>query len=326
MRTSTRTIATLTVIVTVITIAITVGAAKARPALDPAQYTRQTLTHGGVERAYYVHMPKGHTPTRPLPVLILLHGGGGSATQALTSYPLLPLSDREGFVLVAPNGTGPLPAEKMLTFNSGFGFGWAYNHHVDDTGFIRALITELAKTQSIDRRRVYLTGMSNGAVLCHYAAGANADLIAGIAPVVGSAGGSVSDRTPLTWPARPARPLDVIMFNGALDQHIPLEGGWQKKHAERAPRFIASAQQTANFWIEANGCNPTPKVEEMPAQQATRYTWSGGREGTRVVLYVLHNQGHAWPGGKGARIVADTPSPLLDTGQVMWDFFKSRTL
>lgn len=322
MKPSARTLATL---VTVVALAVTVGVAKARPALDPAQYTRHTLSHGGVERAYYVHVPSGHPASHPLPVLILLHGGGGSAAQALTDYPLLPISDREGFLLVAPNGSGPLPAEKLLTFNSGFGFGYAHNHHVDDTGFIRALITELARTYHIDRRRVYLTGMSNGAVLCHYAAGANADLIAGIAPVVGTAGGSDSDRTPLTWPARPTRALDVILFNGALDQHIPLEGGWQKKHADRTPHFIASAQQTARFWVEANGCPPTPKVEEMPRQQATRYTWSGGRDGTRVVLYVLHNQGHAWPGGRGARIVVDTPSPLLDAGQVMWDFFKART-
>lgn len=297
----------------------------ARSSLDPTQYTRHTLMHGGVERSYYMHVPPASSAQRPLPLLILLHGGGGSAAQALADYPLLPVADRAGFVLVAPNGTGPLAFERLLTWNCGFGFGTAQRRNVDDTGFIRALITHLTQSTHVDPRRVYLTGLSNGAIMCHFAAGANADLVAGIAPVVGTAGGRERDSGSLTWPQKPSRAVDVILFNGALDAHVPLEGGWQRKHADRAPRFLASAQETARFWVEANGCAPAPQITPLPAQQATRYTWSGGRDGTRVVLYVLHNQGHAWPGGRGARVVADVPSPLLDAAEVMWAFFTSRT-
>lgn len=295
-----------------------------RPSLDPRIYTRKTMEYGGRERSYYLHLPPATRSGRPLPVLLLLHGGGGSAAQALTDYPLLPLADRAGFALVAPDGTGPLPTERLHTWNVSFGFGYAQRNRVDDNGFIRALLLQLGQAHAIDPRRVYLTGLSNGAILCHFAGAANADLIAGIAPVVGTAAGRESGDSTLTWPVKPTRPLDVILFNGALDEHVPLEGGWQKKHADRSPRFVASAQESAGFWVESNGCAPTPKIDELPAQQATRYTWRGGRDGTRVVLYVLHNQGHAWPGGRAARAVADVPSPLLNAGEVLWTFFSSR--
>lgn len=88
------------------------------PTLDPKCYARATLQHGGLERSYYVHLPPAARGGKPLPLLILLHGGGGSAAQALTDYPLLPIADRESFVLVAPSGTGPLPGEVLRTFFS----------------------------------------------------------------------------------------------------------------------------------------------------------------------------------------------------------------
>jgi poly(3-hydroxybutyrate) depolymerase len=112
------------------------------------------------------------------------------------------------------------------------------------------------------------------------------------------------------------------MFNGALDQHVPLKGGMQALHAEEQARYVSSAQQSAQFWVKANGCQPDPKVEEFPQQKATRYTWSGGREHTRVVLWVLHNQGHAWPGGAAPRAGSDQPTPLVKAHEVLWQFFK----
>lgn len=292
------------------------------PQADPHVYQRKTMKFGGLERSYYVHVPTNRTQSMPL--VILLHGGGGSAPQALDSYPLREVADREGFVLVAPNGTGPVAREILRTWNVGFGFGWAQKHDVDDAGFIRALILELRRTYPIDSKRVYLTGLSNGAILCHWAAAANSDLIAGIAPVVGCVGGQDVGQAEMQYPVKPNNPVNVIMFNGGLDDHIPPAGGLQKAHLEEQARRVCSAQQSAEFWVKANGCNPIPKTEKLPDQKATRWTWSGGRNGTQVVLYVLDNQGHAWPGGKMPRFGADKPSQLLKAHEVLWDFFASR--
>lgn len=291
--------------------------------ITQAENLRKVLKYGGTERSYYVHLPNRTTPGKSLPLVILLHGGGGGAGQALENYPLTPVADREGFVLVAPNGTGPFRRELLRTWNVGWGFGYAQRNRVDDAGFLRALILQLEKDYPIDAGRVYLTGLSNGAILSHYAGAANSDLIAGIAPVVGCAGGG--ETAQLTYPVQPQKPLNVIMFNGALDEHMPLQGGKQILHSEDQARYVSSAQQSAQFWVKANGCNPQPKVEQLPEQKATRYTWSGGKQKTRVVLWVLHNQGHAWPGGSAPRSVADQPSPLVKAHEVLWRFFSEST-
>jgi polyhydroxybutyrate depolymerase len=298
-------------------------------AAQAAPDRRSTIRYGGLERSYYVHLPTRYRPGQRLPLVILLHGGGGGARQALGLYPLEELADREGFVLVAPDGTGPLQREILRTWNVGFGFGYAQRNHVDDVGFLRALILDLESRLAVDPHRVYLTGLSNGAILCHWAAAANSDLIAGIAPVVGTVGGRGADDERMLIPNLPAHPLDVILFNGEMDEHIPLQGGLQKKWADlgghrESRKYVLSAKDSALFWVKADGCSPVPKVEEIAAQDCTRTTWAGGKNGTRVVLYVLHHQGHAWPGGLPGREEADAPSNLLKAHEVLWEFFSER--
>lgn len=307
-----------------VVLGLTLGRVWSLPQADPDLYQRKSLSYQSLERTYYVHLPPAARQGKPLPLMILLHGGGGGAPQALDCYPLREVADREGLILVAPNGTGPIRREILRTWNVGFGFGAACRNKVDDTGFLRALILQVRRDYPVDPKRVYLTGLSNGAILCHWAGAANSDLIAGIAPVVGCVAGKEDERGDMLYPVKPQHPLDVILFNGGQDRSIPLEGGPQKLHMEEQERTVCSAQDSARFWVEANHCDPKPVVEELPEQKATRYTWSGGKEGTRVVLYVLHNQGHAWPGGKAPRGSADPPSTLLRAHQVMWDFFRSR--
>lgn len=289
----------------------------------PDGFTRHTLTHDGLARSYYLRLPPGYNKTRSYPLILLLHGGGGGAPQALRSYPLAQVAEREGAILVAPNGTGPLQRELGRTWNVEFGFGSAQRDRVDDTGFLRSLILHLEETLAVDRSRVYLTGLSNGGILCHWMAARHSDLIRGIAPVAATLGGREPREKEMRIPPRPTHPVDVIMFCGALDQSLPAEGGVQRRHAEGEARVVLSARESAEFWARANGCSPTPRVEELPQQKATRTTWSGGRNGTEVVLYMLHNQGHAWPGGNPPpRRSGDLPSPLLKAHEVMWQFFE----
>lgn len=285
-----------------------------------SEETRKTLQFGGLERSYYVHLPPGYSPQESLPLMILLHGGGGNARQALENYPLSLVADRERFILVAPNGTGPLRREILRTWNVGWGFGYAQRNNVDDIGFVRALILQLKKDYRIDPFSVYLSGLSNGAILCHYAAAANSDLVTGIAPVVGCAGGGETPH--LIYPTQPKQPVNVIMFNGELDEHMPLAGGKQTLHAEEQDRYVSSAIQSAEFWARANGCARRPTVKEEPQLKATCYDWGAGKNRSRVVLWVLHNQGHAWPGGSAPRAQADQPSQLLKAHELLWQFFQ----
>src|SRR3972149_6035846 len=71
----------------------------------------------------------------------------------------------------------------MPRSNGGHCCGEAAKNNVDDVGFVRALIDELATLINIDPGRVYATGFSNGAIMVYRLACELSDRIAAIGPV-----------------------------------------------------------------------------------------------------------------------------------------------
>jgi polyhydroxybutyrate depolymerase len=295
------------------------GRAAALPQ-QPGEY-ELTLVHGGLERTYILHLPPQYDGHSPLPLVLAFHGGGGNARQLLESSDLGARADRDGFILVAPNGTGRF-REHLLTWNVGFGFGYAMRHHIDDIGFVRQLLDTLESGLSIDRRRVFATGISNGGILCHFLAASLSSRIAAIAPIVGCVGGRKAENEPMIMPPRPASPVAVIAFNGALDKHIPYAGGRQLESVGR-PVFVTSADTMHAFWERANHCEGPPDIEDHSADQYKVIAFSRGCRGAEVVQYLILDQGHAWPGGKKPRFFADAPSTHVSADDVMWAFFKA---
>ncbi len=286
----------------------------------PGEYTL-TLTHADRERSYILHLPPQYDGHKALPLVLAFHGGGGNARQLLDSNHLTEVADREGFILVAPNGSGRF-RHKLLTWNVGFGFGYAMKHGIDDIGFVGKLLDELEGKLSIDSRRIHATGISNGGFLCHFLAGHFPNRIAAIAPIVASIGGKKKASDPMIVAPIPSSPVAVIAFNGGKDEHIPYKGGKQIKSAGKAV-YVASAAETHRFWIKANHCGAIPKTENDPTGHYRVITFNKGCKGHEVVQYLIHDQGHAWPGGTKPRFFADKPSPYVSADEVMWAFFKN---
>jgi polyhydroxybutyrate depolymerase len=296
---------------------------------SPAVSNRGTLSEhrlsvGSAERRFLLYLPPAAADATALrPVVILLHGGGGNPRQALQNYPLQATADREGFMVVAPFGSGRWIKDSLLTWNVQFGFGYARQAKIDEIAFMRTLIDHLIAEHHADPERVFVTGLSNGGILSHWVAAHLADRITAIAPVVATIGGRAKDQTTLQMPPPPTRPVSVILFNCARDLSVPLAGGWQQRSIAE-PVWMVSASDTADWWVKANGCHPTPQIDDVPERKFRRFTWTGGREGSEVILYVLFDQGHAWPGGTMPRAGSDPSSPHVPAHDVMWDFFKTR--
>jgi polyhydroxybutyrate depolymerase len=286
-------------------------------AADPR---RQSLRHEGAERHYFIRLPPAYSPPKRHPLLLVFHGGGGNPEQVMGASDLAGRAAREGWILVAPAGSGRLP--RILTWNVGFGFGYARERSVDDIGFIRELLDVLVSTYAIDAGRIYATGISNGGILCHLLAGHLSGRIAAIAPIAATAGGRAQDQVLWTHPPKPQHPVSVLAFNGSRDLSIPLEGGWQKRSHAHDPVEIWSAQQTADFWVEHNHCSRPAFKERNEARQYERHVYRCEPSGAAVVLMILLNQGHAWPGGiKGFRL-GDAPSQAVSANELMFEFFK----
>lgn len=271
------------------------------------------LSHGGRERSYVLRVPgRAARAGAPLPLVIMLHGGGGNARNAEQMSGFTRLAEREGFLVAYPNGTsrGRTP---MLTWNAGHCCGAAMQDKVDDVGFINALIDDVQRAHKVDPARLYVTGMSNGAMMTHRLGIELSHRIAAIAPVVGTVFGDEST---------PRSPVAAIIFNGMKDASVPFEGGPPGGIGARAwdgtPTKPAVAQSA--FWARAGGCNATPRREDRGDYVLTRHDCPAS---IAVELYAVKDNGHAWPGGRPGSRRGDAPSDAVDATQLMWDFFKA---
>jgi polyhydroxybutyrate depolymerase len=269
-----------------------------------------SIQSGGRTRTCVVHVPPSYTGDRPVPLVLLLHGGGGNGAQAAAAYGMNPIADREGFVVAYPNGTSA--GLNLLTWDAANCCSYAYEHHVDDVGFVAALLDELEREYAIDGRRIYVTGMSNGAMMTYRLGCQLADRIAAIAPV----SGSLEDD-----PCVPAVPVPVIIFHGTDDQHVPYDGGYGPHQLYR--HYDTPVSHAVSFWVRRDGCDPTPHTTTSASGNIVTDTYSGGLGGSEVVLYTIRGGGHAWPGGmRGAYPGADEPTHEISASELMWDFFE----
>ena len=286
-------------------------AATATDSRESARIQRQSLWYDGVERGYIARFFADRNSHVRVPLVLVLHGGGGNASIAERMTGFTEKSRTEGFVVVYPEGSGRFK-NKLLTWNAGHCCGYAMDNRVDDVGFIDALIDELIETYPIDPARIYVTGMSNGAMMSHSLALALPGRFAAIAPVVGTLFGDEID---------PGSPVSALMINGLRDESVPFEGGppgGRFSHAwDGTPAKPAMLQ--AVFWAAVDDCSVAPARHERSTFTQWQYSCPAGRA---VELYMVHDNGHAWPGGQKGNRGGDEPSSSFDATDVIWRFFK----
>jgi polyhydroxybutyrate depolymerase len=273
---------------------------------------RQTLMHDGIDRSYVVRVPVGLAQRGRVPLVLVLHGGGGNAGTAESMTGFTAKAEKEGFIVVYPEGTGQF-RKRRLTWNAGHCCGPAMDWRVDDVGFIGALIDRLLVDYPVDPRRIYATGMSNGGMMTHRLGIELSDRLAAIAPVVATLFG---DERP------PPHPVSALMINGLLDTSVPSEGGppgGRFPSAWDGTPTIPALEQAA-FWAEADGCSGEPDRTDQGPYLVTRYQCPAGRA---VALYLMKDSGHAWPGGQKGSRRGDEPGSALNATDLIWAFFKA---
>lgn len=261
-----------------------------------ASTTSATLKVGGRTRSYLLHLPPGYDHVSSLPLVLVLHGGTQSPESAEGMSGLSRKADAEHFIAVYPRGTGKLP-----TWNAGNCCAYAMENHVDDVAFLHALLDKIEREFPVNPRRIYVTGISNGAMMSYRVACELADKVAAIAPVEGA----------LNVDCHPSAPVSVLIFHGTADRLVPYEGGTTPFQIgpKRTDNSVAAA---VSFWMKNDGCSPTPRQEKLT--EARVDTYSGCTAGAAVQLYTIQGGRHMWPG------VAISGNHLAAT-DIMWSFF-----
>lgn len=299
-----------------------VPAACARPAPDTAGLAAAgTLRHAGLERHYVVYRPAGWSSDVANPVVLVLHGGGGDGARMARLTGFSALADRHGFLAVYPDGI-----DRHWNDGRGVEKYRAQREDIDDTGFLAELVERLAREYRIDRRRVYVTGVSNGAFMSHRLACEHADLFAAFAPVIGSMAENI------VAGCRPGRSVPMLIMNGTEDALVPWEGG-HVRFGRRQLGRILSTPASVEFWVRHNGCRTTAVTTELPdrdPRDGTRVTlsrYSGCRDGVAVLLYTVRGGGHTWPGGWKylPEFMIGRTSQDVIASEIIWEFFRDTT-
>src|SRR5712691_325328 len=151
-----------------------------RPAGPGADRVARTIKVGDLSRTFYLHVPPKLPRDKAVPLVLMFHGGGGTPAFAERESKFSDLADREGFLVAYPEGLGKSwnDGRNNLTIV-------AQRDNIDDLGFVAALIDDVAKEHKVDAKRVFSTGISNGAIFSHHLAANLSSRIAAIAPVVG---------------------------------------------------------------------------------------------------------------------------------------------
>lgn len=277
-----------------------------------------TITHDGKERVYFLHIPPAYNRSTVTPLIIALHGGGGTGRKMninLTDGLLNEEADNEGFIVVYPEGVG-------RRWNDGRNPDVWRSSREDDVGFISVLIDHLSRIFNIDPNRVYAAGISNGGMMSFRLAIELSDKIAAIATVTACLPEELSGSSP-------SCPVSVMIINGTDDPLMPFNGG-KIKVGLRSYGKVISTQDTVAFWVEHNKCIPAPEtslVEDTDPDDRTRVKvdmYQNGLHHTEVVLYTVQGGGHTWPGGKQylrERFIGRTCRDI-DASKVIIEFFK----
>ncbi|PKQ31878.1 MAG: polyhydroxybutyrate depolymerase [Actinobacteria bacterium HGW-Actinobacteria-2] len=253
--------------------------------------TSFSLDVSGQQRSYLVHRPAADAPASGYPLVVVLHGGLGSAALAEEAYGWDALADRDGFVVVYPNGVD-------RTWNAGTCCGTAARTGVDDVAFITQVVSQVSALVPVDPTRRFATGMSNGAMMT-YRLACQTGLFAAIAPVSGT---QLID-------CSTAEPVSVLHIHGAADPTVRPDGkrGSGPAHVTGPP-----LARVWEGWRVRDDCGrfDVTRSAEVTSGQASCPS-------QRTVEWILITDGgHEWPGGRSS-----TNPAGLDATALIWTFF-----
>ena len=281
----------------------------------PSEQKTINITFDGVARNFIVYLPSGYNNSGKMPLIFAIHGGSGTPEGMINIANFKTIADRDKVVLVYPEGVQKNWNDGRPTAPNQLG--------INDVGFFNQMCDYMINNYSVDAKKIYATGISNGGFMSTRLGCELSNRIAAIA-----VNAATIEATTIAPNCKPNRPVPALYIHGTTDPLVPFLGG-QITAGGTAGGTVLSHFQAIDKWVTINGCNPTPTVTDLPdiANDGTtikQRVYSGGANGSEVVSYVVLNGGHTWPQGYqylNEAIIGKT-SQDMNACEVIWTFFK----
>jgi len=270
------------------------------------------------KRSYRVFVPSVYKKGIKLPVVVVLHGGGGNALRMENYTGFSKLAQREGFIAVYPEGFGGNWNDGRTVPRSA-----AHRMRINDTGFIRAVLENVKAKYGFDEKKVYAAGMSNGGMMALRLGCDMAGVFDAIAAVTANIPVDIYDR------CKPEKGIRVMIINGTNDPLVPYNGGYVTlgKNERIVRGKVVSTENSAGLWVNANRLSIRPfKTERInnDSDDGTSLEKIVFGEEEKVIVYKVIGGGHTWPGAAQylpEKAIGKT-SKEIDAAEEIWMFFK----
>jgi polyhydroxybutyrate depolymerase len=258
-------------------------------ALPATAAGKREIRYDGETRSFTIEYPAG---PQPAPAIVVLHGATATPGR-LRHMAEITLSER-GWVEIYPRAIDKHWNDGRETA------GGKPVHDVDDLGFLRAMLDQLASEGLVDPKRVFFAGYSDGGGLALRVLCAAPELAAGAAVVAMT--------LPEGLDCAGGPPVPLMLFNGTADPRVPFNGGPFSVPGNKDQGRVLSADETAARFALRNHCGAWDEID---------ITDHFPTDGTRVRLhvyrgcaaplfqYVIEGGGHTWPGTKEYRRVRE---------------------
>ena len=268
----------------------------------------EQMSVNGVARSFELIGAKAREPR---PLIVALHGNRGTGAQFGRWANLQALADRHGLVIALPDGLNNAWADGRTAAEIR---GKAPPAGTDDVAFLSALAEKLVADKVADRKRLYITGASNGGMMTYRMMCERPDLFAAGAGVIAvlTDGGIAG--------CKPGKSVPMLIMNGTEDRIL---------HWARSGTYAGTDATVAHFRA-LNGCTDKAATQAYPDLDAsdnsrvTRLAYTCP-QGADVVLYRVDGGGHHWPSrANQARFefILGPRNRDIEAGEEIWAFFK----
>jgi polyhydroxybutyrate depolymerase len=280
------------------------------------EHPSHRLTIGGVERGYELTVPR-QAKAGPVPLVIFLHGTSMTAKIARYRFGLDDVAEREGFAVAYPEGIDK--RWNVVPPEAGKDYPQAAEAAAD-INFILALVDDLVKKGTVDRRRVYLAGLSGGGRMTFLMACTHPEKFAAVAPLLAAMPLLVSKH------CKARDPLPVLMMDSTNDTRVDLNGGMTDNPA----RVYLPLKDSVGFWRRVNKCGdivtkrtyPHLRPDDPTSLMSESYHCQAG---TKVTLYLAEGGGHQTPTLTGDDLWTPMLGPRnhdVEAAEELWKFFE----
>ncbi len=256
-----------------------------------------TMLHDSTERTHQIYIPSSYTKEKLAPLLLLIHGYSEPSKWILEYTKFKPLADKYGFIIACPEGK--INATKVPAWNF---YDTNDKGEIKDVTYINSFMDKLINDYSIDKKRIYITGFSQGGYMSFLAGCQLSSRIAAIAPVSGAM------PTSSFFKCEPTHTTPALVINGDKDNAVPYHGN----------ENVKSTTQSLKYWVTYNKCNNKPIVTSVldantaDDQTVEKHQFFNAEKKAIVVHYKIKGGTHLWPGREG--------NTSLEAAPIIWEF------